>query len=313
MKIGLDVSAGDFAPRVNLEAAIQIRQNVGEGLALYLFGKKNEILHELEILRAKSSEFTVVDCNDCISMDDHPIQALRQKPHSSMAIGLDYLKEGKIDAFASTGNTGAMMVGAIYKLNMVPGIIRPCISTLIPCINGQQTVLLDVGSNADCRVDVLVQFAELGAVYAQTILGIETPKIGLVNIGKEESKGNLVSQAAFKALKELRNINFVGNVEGRELFLNEVDVLVCDGFTGNIILKQAEGFYNLLKQRGIKDDYFEQFNYENYGGTPILGIKGNAIIGHGSSNANAVYSMLMHAYQVASHRLADRITNAIKE
>jgi glycerol-3-phosphate acyltransferase PlsX len=246
-------------------------------------------------------------------MEDHPIQALKQKPHSSMSIGLNFLRDGRIDVFASTGNTGAMMVGAIHKLNTIPGIIRPCISTLIPCINGKQTVLLDVGSNADCRVDVLTQFAELGSVYAQAILGIDSPRVGLVNIGKEESKGNLVSQATYKSLKESSSINFIGNVEGRELFMNEADVLVCDGFTGNIILKQAEGFYSLLKKRGIQDEYFDLFNYENYGGTPILGVKGNAIIGHGSSNENAVYSMLMHAYQVASHGLSERITNAIKE
>ncbi|MFM2038924.1 MAG: hypothetical protein RL432_1863 [Bacteroidota bacterium] len=313
MKIGLDVSGGDFAPKVNILAAQKIRQTLDGKASLYLFGNKDLMLNEMKQFNIDSSSFFLVDCKEAISMEDHPIQALKQKPHSSMSIGLNFLRDGRIDVFASTGNTGAMMVGAIHKLNTIPGIIRPCISTLIPCINGKQTVLLDVGSNADCRVDVLTQFAELGSVYAQAILGIDSPRVGLVNIGKEESKGNLVSQATYKSLKESSSINFIGNVEGRELFMNEADVLVCDGFTGNIILKQAEGFYSLLKKRGIQDEYFDLFNYENYGGTPILGVKGNAIIGHGSSNENAVYSMLMHAYQVASHGLSERITNAIKE
>lgn len=313
MKIGLDVSGGDFAPEVNILAAQKIRQTLDGEITLYLFGSKEEMVSEMIQLNIDPLNFMLVDCKEAISMEDHPIQALKQKPNSSMSVGLNYLRDGTIDAFASTGNTGAMMVGSIYKLNTIPGIIRPCISTLIPCINGKQTVLLDVGSNADCRVDVLTQFAELGSVYAETILGVTSPRVGLVNIGKEESKGNLVSQATFKALKELPNINFIGNIEGRDFFSNEADVLVCDGFTGNIILKQAEGFYSLLKKRGIQDEYFDLFNYENYGGTPILGVKGNAIIGHGSSNENAVYAMLMHAYQVATHGLSERITNAIKE
>jgi glycerol-3-phosphate acyltransferase PlsX len=313
MKIGLDVSGGDFAPKVNILAAHKIRQDLDGKVALYLFGSKEEMVSEMIQLNIDPLSFMLVDCKEAISMEDHPIQALKQKPNSSMSVGLNYLRDGQIDAFASTGNTGAMMVGSIYKLNTIPGIIRPCISTLIPCINGKQTVLLDVGSNADCRVDVLTQFAELGSVYAETILGVTSPRVGLVNIGKEESKGNLVSQATFKALKELPNINFIGNIEGRDFFSNEADVLVCDGFTGNIILKQAEGFYSLLKKRGIQDEYFDLFNYENYGGTPILGVKGNAIIGHGSSNENAVYAMLMHAFQVATHGLSERITNAIKE
>jgi len=313
MKIGLDVSGGDFAPIVNILAAHKIRQTIDGEVALYLFGNKEEMVSEMMQLNIDPLDFILVDCKEAISMEDQPIQALKQKPNSSMSVGLNYLRDGKIDAFASTGNTGAMMVGSIYKLNTIPGIIRPCISTLIPCINGKQTVLLDVGSNADCRVDVLTQFAELGSVYAETILGVTSPRVGLVNIGKEESKGNLVSQATFKALKELPNINFIGNIEGRDFFSNEADVLVCDGFTGNIILKQAEGFYSLLKKRGIQDEYFDLFNYENYGGTPILGVKGNAIIGHGSSNENAVYAMLMHAFQVATHGLSERITNAIKE
>ena len=313
MKIGLDVSGGDFAPQVNLQAALQVKEALGDKIQLVLFGDQDEIQRELSALCTEVNHYFIVHCPEKIDMAEHPIQVLKQKPQSSIARGLSYIKEEKLDAFASTGNTGAMMVGALQKLNIIPGIIRPCISAVIPCINGKQSVLLDVGANADCRVDVLCQFAELGSIYAESVLGIQNPRVGLVNIGKEESKGNLSTQAAFKVLNELEAINFIGNVEGRDLFTNEADVLVCDGFTGNIILKQAEGFYSLLRQRGIKDAYFEQFNYENYGGTPILGVRGNVFIGHGSSNASAVAAMLTHAYEAALQGLSARITKAIKE
>jgi len=313
MKIGLDVSGGDFAPKVNLQAALQVKEALGDKIQLVLFGHQDEIYKELSASSADINQYITVHCPEYIGMAEHPIQVLKQKPHSSIALGLTHIKEDKLDAFASTGNTGAMMVGALQKLNTIPGIIRPCISAVIPCINGKKSVLLDVGANADCRVDVLCQFSELGSIYAESVLGIENPRVGLVNIGKEESKGNLTTQATFNVLSELETINFVGNIEGRDLFTNEADVLVCDGFTGNIILKQSEGFYSLLRQRGIKDDYFELFNYENYGGTPILGVRGNVFIGHGSSNANAVASMLTHAYEAALHGLSARITKAIKE
>jgi glycerol-3-phosphate acyltransferase PlsX len=205
-----------------------------------------------------------------------------------------------------------MLVGAMYKINTIPGVIRPCITATIPCINGKKSVLLDVGSNADCKVDVLYQFAELGSLYAEHILKIEQPRIGLLNIGEEESKGNLLTQAVYKLLQESDSINFIGNVEGRDIFTNKADVIVCDGFTGNVVLKEAEGFYNMVKARGIDDDYFNLFNFENYGGTPILGVKGNVVIGHGSSNETAVLNMILHAHQVAANKLSVKITKAFK-
>jgi glycerol-3-phosphate acyltransferase PlsX len=171
---------------------------------------------------------------------------------------------------------------------------------------------LDVGSNADCKVDVLYQFAELGSLYAEHILKIEQPRIGLLNIGEEESKGNLLTQAVYKLLQESDSVNFIGNIEGRDIFTNKADVIVCDGFTGNVVLKEAEGFYNMVKARGIEDDYFNLFNFENYGGTPILGVKGNVVIGHGSSNETAVLNMILHAHQVAVNKLSVKITKAFK-
>jgi glycerol-3-phosphate acyltransferase PlsX len=198
----------------------------------------------------------------------------------------------------------------MYKLNTIPGVIRPCITSTLPTISGGKSLLLDVGSNADCKSDVLYQFAVLGSVYAANVLGIENPKVALLNIGEEDSKGNLLSIATYKLLAETDELNFTGNIEGRDIFTGVADVIVCDGFTGNIVLKEAEGIFTLMKKRGIQDEYFDRFNYENYGGTPILGVKGNAIIGHGISNNIAVKNMILHAHDVVSSDLTEKINQA---
>jgi len=251
-----------------------------------------------------------VHAPDVITMHDHPTRAIPQKPNSSIAVGFDLLSKKEIHAFASTGNTGAMLVGSIYKINTIPGIIRPCITSTLPQIDGSKSILLDVGSNADCKADVLYQFAVLGSLYAKNVYGIESPRVALLNIGEEETKGNLLTIATHKLMSESDEINFTGNIEGRDLFHGKADVIVCDGFTGNIVLKEAEGIYSLMKMRGIHDEYFERFNYENYGGTPILGVKGNVIIGHGISNTKAVKNMILHAHEVAKSGLALRVNEA---
>jgi len=312
MKIGLDVSGGDFAPEVNLLGAIRAMDALPSNTKIFLFGDEKAIRNGLMNLNADVSVFEIIHAPEVIGMEDHPTRAFSRKPNASIAVGFDFLSEGKIDVFASTGNTGAMLVGAIYKINTIPGVIRPCITATIPCINGKKSLLLDVGSNADCKVDVLYQFSELGSLYAEHILGIENPRVGLLNIGEEESKGNLITQAVYKLMQDSDSINFIGNIEGRDIFTNKADVIVCDGFTGNIVLKEAEGFYNIVKQRGIEDEYFDLFNFENYGGTPVLGVKGNVVIGHGSSNEIAVLNMILHANQVASNRLSVKITKAFK-
>ncbi len=312
MNIGLDVSGGDFAPEVNLLGAIQANDALNGSSRIFLFGNEDQIKKGLIDLSANLDAFEIIHAPENIGMDDHPTRAFSRKPNASIAVGFDYLEEGTIDVFASTGNTGAMLVGAIYKINTIPGVIRPCITATIPCINGRKSVLLDVGSNADCKVDVLYQFAELGSLYAEHVLKISKPRIGLLNIGEEESKGNLLTQAVYKLMQDSDSINFIGNVEGRDIFTNKADVIVCDGFTGNIVLKEAEGFYNMVKARGINDDYFNQFNFENYGGTPILGVKGNVVIGHGSSNETAVKNMILHSCDVAKNKLSIKITKAFK-
>jgi glycerol-3-phosphate acyltransferase PlsX len=310
MKIGLDVSGGDFAPQATIDGALLAREVLANDVTIVLLGDELVIQKELAA-RGKSPElFEIVHAPEVITYHDHPTRALPKKPNSSIAVGFEMLAKGFLDVFASNGNTGAMLVGSMYKLNTIPGVIRPCITSTLPTINDGKSVLLDVGSNADCKSDVLYQFAVLGSVYAETVLNIPNPKIALLNIGEEDSKGNLLSIAAYKLLSETDEINFIGNIEGRDIFTGVADVIVCDGFTGNIVLKEAEGIFTLMKKRGIKDEYFDRFNYENYGGTPVLGVKGNAIIGHGISNDIAVKNMLLHAHEVVVSDLAEKINEA---
>lgn len=310
MKIGIDILGGDFAPKVNILGAILASKELPNDATIVLIGDKETIVQQLAEHGGDVNDFEIVHAPDIITMSDHPTRAIPQKPNSSIAVGFDLLATGQIDAFASTGNTGAMLVGSIYKLNTVPSIIRPCITTILPTINGANSILLDVGTNADCKPDILHQFAILGTLYSKYVFGIENPKVGLLNIGEEEEKGNLLTIATHKLLKEADDTNFIGNVEGRDLFSGTADVIVCDGFTGNVVLKEAEAIYGLLRKRGIQDEYFDRFNYENYGGTPILGVNGNVIIGHGISNEIAVKNMILLSNNVAESGLSKRIKEA---
>lgn len=310
MKIGIDILGGDFAPEANLSGAILAKNELPSDVTIVLLGDKEQLFSGLSALGANPADFELVHAPDAITMHDHPTRAIPQKPNSTIAVGFDLLAKNEIQAFSSTGNTGAMLVGAIYKINTIPGIIRPCITSILPCVDGSQSILLDVGTNADCKPDVLYQFAVLGSLYSKNVYGIENPRVALLSIGEEESKGNLLTIATHKLLAESDELNFVGNVEGRDLFVGKADVIVCDGFTGNVVLKQAEGIYTLMKKRGIQDAYFDRFNYENYGGTPILGVKGNVIIGHGISNDIAVKNMIIHSYEVAKSGLAAKINEA---
>lgn len=310
MKIGIDILGGDFAPGANISGAVLAQKELPQDATLVLIGDREMILSGLLEVGADPEDFEIVHAPDVITMHDHPTRALPQKPNSSIAVGFDMLAKKEIDVFASTGNTGAMLVGSIYKINTIPGVIRPCITSVLPMENGKNSILLDVGSNADCKADVLYQFAILGSLYSKNVYGIENPRIGLLNIGEEESKGNLLTIATHKLLKESDDVNFIGNVEGRDIFSGVADVIVCDGFTGNVILKQAEGMYALMRKRGLRDEYFDRFNYENYGGTPVLGVKGNVIIGHGISNDKAVKNMIIHSYDVAKSGLSVKINEA---
>lgn len=311
MKIGIDILGGDFAPDATISGAVLAKKELPSDAEMVLIGDKDQIFSGLVSLGENPDDYTVVHAPDVITMHDHPTKAIPQKPNSSIAVGFDLLAKQEIDVFASTGNTGAMLVGSMYKIGTIPGIMRPCITSVLPTIDGNQSLLLDVGVNSDCKPEVLYQFAIVGSLYSKHVYGVENPRVALLSIGEEESKGNLTTIAAHKLLAESKAVNFIGNVEGRDLFTGKADVVVCDGFTGNIVLKQAEGMYGLLRKRGIKDDaYFNRFNYENYGGTPILGVKGNVIIGHGISNDIAIKNMLIHSYEVVKSKLTSKINEA---
>ena len=205
-----------------------------------------------------------------------------------------------------------MFAGGFFSVKAISGVIRPCISTVLPKENGGVGVLLDVGANADCKADVLYQFGILGSLFAEHVCGIKDPKVGLLNLGEEKTKGNLLTQASYEMMEGNRDYNFVGNIESRDLFEESSDVIVCDGFTGNIVLKEAEAFYNLIKKRGYEDEYFQRFNYENYGGTPVLGLNKTVIIGHGISNEIAIKNMITLTKDVVEADLATKIKDKLK-
>jgi glycerol-3-phosphate acyltransferase PlsX len=312
MRIGIDIMGGDYAPQKTVHGAILAQKELAEGVEIVLFGNKEDILSELKSYKISENMFEIVDCPEVIEMGEHAVKALKLKPKSSISIGFYYLATGKIDGFASAGNTGAMFAGGFFSVKAISGVIRPCISTVLPKENGGVGVLLDVGANADCKADVLYQFGILGSLFAEHVCGIKDPKVGLLNLGEEKTKGNLLTQASYEMMEGNRDYNFVGNIESRDLFEESSDVIVCDGFTGNIVLKEAEAFYNLIKKRGYEDEYFQRFNYENYGGTPVLGLNKTVIIGHGISNEIAIKNMITLTKDVVEADLATKIKDKLK-
>ena len=309
MRIGIDIMGGDYAPKKTLQGTILALKELPKNTTIVLFGKENKILYELKNHNFNPKKLEIIDCSDVISMDEHATKAFRSKPNSSIAKGFEYLAKGKIDGLASAGNTGAMFVGGFYAVKTIPGILRPPLVALVPRENGGVTVLLDVGANADCKPDVLYQFGVLGSLFSQHVCEIKTPKVSLLNLGEEQTKGNLLTQATYTLMKDNPDYSFIGNCEGRDIFNSESDVIVCDGFTGNIVLKEAEGIYAIMKKRGLLDDYFKRFNYENYGGTPILGLNKTVIIGHGISNEMAIKNMIILTKDVIEADLANKIKN----
>ncbi len=301
---------GDYAPEATVSGAVLARKVLPENVTLVLIGDEQQITPLLKKNGSSKEQFEIVHSTEVIGMGEHPTKAFSQKPNSTIATGFRLLKEGKIDAFASTGNTGAMLVGSMFSVKTIAGVIRPCVTSVLPKENGSVGLILDVGTNADCKPDVLYQFGTLGSLFLEHVYHIKNPKVALLNIGEEAEKGNLATQAAHNLMKESKDFNFTGNVEGRDLFTDKADVIVCDGFTGNVVLKQAEAFYTLIKKRGRSDDYFDRFNYENYGGSPILGINANVIIGHGISNDVAIRNMLTLSAEVVQARLSEKIKQA---
>jgi phosphate acyltransferase len=302
---------GDFAPAATISGAVLAQRELSGSDRIVLIGDEEVIRQVLEKEGADPALFDISHASEVIAMGESPTRAFASKPNSSISRGFKLLKSGKIDAFSSVGNTGAMLVGSIYSVNAVQGIIRPATTALIPKENGGMGVLIDVGTNPDSKPDVLYQFGLLGSLYAQYVLHIPEPKVGLLNIGEEEDKGSLLCQSAFRLMKDTRDYQFIGNVESRDFFKEKVDVVVCDGFTGNVILKNMEAMFRLMMKRGLMDDFFTRFNYENYGGTPILGINSTVLIGHGISNPTAIKNMLLHSREVFNAGLAGKIKTAM--
>jgi glycerol-3-phosphate acyltransferase PlsX len=258
------------------------------------------------------SPFEIIHTDHWLTMADHPLKSFSRYPDASIFLGQRLLRDKNIDGFCSAGNTGAFLVGAMQIIAPIPGIIRPAISAMIPTLDGPDAVILDVGLNPDARPDVLYQYGLIGSLFAQFVNRIKTPRVSLLNIGEEEEKGNLVARSTYQLMSDSQDFNFIGNLEANQLFhSNLTDVLVCDGFVGNIVLKEAEAFYKLISSRKVCNGYFEMFNFENFGGTAVLGVQAPLVIGHGISNDIAIKNMLLETKKVIESGLIENIKESL--
>ena len=299
---------GDFAPEAAVKGAVMALDAIGSDSRIVLFGDEEKIKAVLAAEKCPALFFYFLATTELIEMGDHPAKAFQSKADSSITVGFGYLAKGAIDGFASAGSTGAMMVGSMYAVKPIEGVIRPTISSIVPTASGRPALLLDVGLNVDCKPEVLAQYGLIGSIYAEAVLGIERPRVAVLNIGEEETKGNAQSKAAYELLKAEPRIRFVGNVEGSHIFSGKVaDVIVCDGFVGNTVLKMAEGLYRINKALGGGNVFWDSMNYENVGGTPVLGVNAPVIIGHGCSSPKAIRSMILSTEQVIKARLTAKL------
>ncbi len=312
MNIGLDMMGGDYAPAEAVKGIELFFSSSPADTTLTLIGNQDQIKTLLPAGLLQHANINIVHAEQVIEMHEHPTKALKEKQQSSIAIGFHLLASGKMDAFISAGNTGAMMVGALFSIKAIEGVSRPTIGAYMPRENGSLGLLLDAGINADCKPENPNQFAILGSLFAEHILGISNPKIGLVNIGEEEGKGNILAQATYPLLKENKQLNFIGNIEGRDILIDKADVMVCEGFTGNVVLKMAESVYDIVQRRQIKDEHFDRFNFEMYGGVPVLGVAKPVIIGHGISHAEAFKNMILIAQRMIEKELMQKMQEAFR-
>ncbi len=314
MRVGIDIMGGDYAPESPILGSILAREELPAEVEIVFVGNKEIIEkyaadHNLDI-----SHFPIIHTPDEVNMSAHPLKAFGETPGASIFLGQKLLKTGELNGFCSSGNTGAVLVGAMQIISSIPGIIRPAISAVIPNMDGPNALILDVGLNPDARPDVQYQYGLIGSLYSELVNEVENPRVSLLNIGSEESKGNLVAKSTYELMNGSKDFNFIGNLETNELFLNlETDVVVCDGFVGNIVLKEAEAFYKLVSKKQICNGYFEMFNFENYGGTPVLGIQAPLVIGHGISNDKAIKNMIIETSNVVKSGLIDNIKEAFNK
>ncbi len=329
--IVLDAMGGDFSPRNEVEGALEAIRMTNGRFRVVLAGAREEIEKELDRLGARDNpSIEIAQASQVIGMEDEPVAGLRQKKDSSIVKGFNLVRDGAASAFVSAGNTGAVMSGATLLLGRIPGVSRPTIGSQFPRPDGGFTLVFDVGATVDSKAIHLKEYAIMGSIYAEQILGVVRPSVGLLSVGEERSKGNeLVFEAS--PLLERAGINFIGNVEGRDVLKSTVDVIVCDGFVGNVMLKLAESVVPALKERIKK--YAEQgiwskvkagitasvlkaslkdFDYQEHGGVPLLGVKGVTIIGHGRSTPKAIRNMLLKAEEMVRKRVVECITKSLE-
>lgn len=329
MRIILDGMGGDNAPLEIVKGAVEASSKIDHQIVIV--GREDEINAELAKYNYDESKIQVVHASEVIENEDSPVKAIRRKTDSSMVKGLTMLKDGEGDLFISAGNTGAYMAGSLFILGRIPGIDRPAISSIYPIAGGAlPSIIVDAGANSECRPSNLLEFAIMGSLYMEKVMDRKNARVGLVNLGVEENKGTTVTKAAHKLLKEA-DLNFIGNVEARDVPKGACDVIVCDGFTGNIILKLTEGFaWNLLKTMkkkftdglsarmgavllaGKVKEIKDEFDYSEYGGAPILGVNGHVIKIHGSSGATAVKNAIIKGIPYAQENVVGRITSAME-
>ena len=316
LKIGLDAMGGDFAPEAAVKGAVMALNELGADSQIVLFGDEEQIKAILAAENCDSDKIEIVHTTEVIEMGDHPAKAFQQKANSSITVGFGYLAKGLIQGFASAGSTGAMMVGSMFAVKPIEGVIRPTISAIVPNIKGEPLMLLDVGLNVDCKPEVLCQYGLIGSIFASSALGIENPRVALLNIGEEEAKGNAQAQATHALMKaegEKGSFNFVGNVESSYIFTGKyADVVVCDGFVGNTILKLVEGFYQINTRMGVSNPFWGAMNYENVGGTPVLGVNAPVTIGHGKSTPLAIKNMILSTERTAKSNVTAKLQEAFK-
>jgi glycerol-3-phosphate acyltransferase PlsX len=311
MRIGLDMMGGDYAPD---EACLGVLDFLSKykDCQLFLLGNKEAI--EKGLPGISDMPVTILPTDNEIEMHEHPIKAMKEKPTSALVTGFGLLAKGEIDAFTSAGNTGVMLVGATHMIKTIEGLLRPSIPTPVPQVGGGYSQMLDIGINADCKPEYLNQFAMLGNFYAKEILGYEDPTVALLNIGEEEGKGNILAQATYPLLKENTTIHFVGNIEGRDILDNKADIIITDGFTGNIVLKFAESLYDVMRVKAnIESEFLNKFNHRLYAGVPVLGVKKPVVVGHGVSNSVSFSGMLELARKMIQTRMCEKMENLFAE
>jgi phosphate acyltransferase len=328
MKIAIDAMGGDHAPGSAVNGAIQAVKEYG--VEVYLVGIKEEIHKHMSEEDKSNNKITIIEATEIIKNDDTPVTAIRQKKDSSMVVGLKQVKEGYCDAFLSAGSTGAFLAGSLLKVGRIKGIDRPALSPLIPTTKGM-CMIIDAGANLDSKPKNLQQFAIMGSIYMEKVMGINNPRVGLLNVGIEEGKGNDLTKQSFELLSRL-NINFVGNIEARDVAEGICDVCVCDGFAGNVLLKTTEGvaqaIFDILKsalmenavtkiaalmlKKGLKT-IKKKFDYKEVGGAPFMGIDGIMIKAHGSSDARAVKNAIRQAKLLYDNKCLDIIRQEISK